>query len=135
MTAQEHESPRSGQFWVQSHIHGGYFVDQLRVSTDGWLPVDPFTRDIEVPAGSVLLDHVLRTAVDGGILYLTRHGRRVAGIVPADVAETFEEAEPDMDPLLGLLEVVNDHEARCGAPPADVAAEVDAQWAAAAAGR
>jgi antitoxin (DNA-binding transcriptional repressor) of toxin-antitoxin stability system len=33
------------------------------------------------------------TIRDGGIVYLTRYGRRVAAIVPADVAENYERME------------------------------------------
>jgi prevent-host-death family protein len=33
------------------------------------------------------------TVRDGGIVYLTRYGRRVAAIVPADVAENYERME------------------------------------------
>lgn len=33
------------------------------------------------------------TVRDGGIVYLTRYGRRVAAIVPADLAENYERME------------------------------------------
>jgi prevent-host-death family protein len=33
------------------------------------------------------------TVRDGGIVYLTRYGRRVAAIVPADIAENYERME------------------------------------------
>ncbi|MGH3628141.1 MAG: hypothetical protein ACRDRL_11980 [Sciscionella sp.] len=37
--------------------------------------------------------HSVRRHPDGGIVYLTRYGRRVAAIVPADVAENYERME------------------------------------------
>ncbi|MBV9312912.1 MAG: type II toxin-antitoxin system Phd/YefM family antitoxin [Pseudonocardia sp.] len=33
------------------------------------------------------------TIRDGGIVYLTRYGRRVAALVPADIAENYERME------------------------------------------
>ena len=33
------------------------------------------------------------TIRDGGVVYLTRYGRRVAALVPADVAENYERIE------------------------------------------
>lgn len=33
------------------------------------------------------------TVRDGGIVYLTRYGRRVAALVPADIAENYERME------------------------------------------
>lgn len=32
---------------------------------------------------------------DGGVVYLTRYGKRIAALVPADVAETYERIEDD----------------------------------------
>lgn len=57
---------------------------------------------------------------DGGIVYLTRYGRRVAAIVPADVAESYEhmenaylsaladEARADTEPPLSTAELVKE---------------------------
>lgn len=39
-----------------------------------------------------LLDTQIR---DGGVVYLTRYGRRVGAVVPAEVAERLEELEDD----------------------------------------
>ncbi len=57
---------------------------------------------------------------DGGIVYLTRYGRRVAAIVPADVAENYErmedaylsaladEAKTDPDAPLSTAELIKE---------------------------
>jgi len=50
----------------------------------------------EVPVSSARerLPELLDTAVhDGGVVYLTRYGRRVGAIVPAELAERIEELE------------------------------------------
>jgi antitoxin Phd len=44
-----------------------------------------------------LADVVSRAAYAGRITYITRHGRRIAAIVPADVAEAMERAEDAED--------------------------------------
>jgi antitoxin (DNA-binding transcriptional repressor) of toxin-antitoxin stability system len=60
------------------------------------------------------------TVRDGGIVYLTRYGRRVAAIVPADVAENHEhmenaylsaladEARTDTEPPLSTAELIKE---------------------------
>ena len=50
-------------------------------------------QEIEVPRGSALLEHLLDRVRLGGRVYLTRDGQRVAGVVPADVAETIDPEE------------------------------------------
>jgi prevent-host-death family protein len=64
-----------------------------------------------------LVDTVIR---DGGTVYLTRYGRRVAALVPADVAEEHErledaylsaladEAKADTDPPLSTSELIKE---------------------------
>jgi hypothetical protein len=62
-------------------------------------------REIEVPPGWPLFDHLLIEAMSGAVTYLTRDGRRLAAVVPADVAESMlqEPADGDADdpPPLG----------------------------------
>lgn len=41
------------------------------------------------------LPELLEEVRDGGIVYLTRYGRRIAALVPADVAENHEHMEDD----------------------------------------
>lgn len=101
------------------------------VSTDSWMPLDPFARDLEMPWGSPVFEHLAAVATGGGTVYLTRFGRRVAAIVPADVAESAEVAEPDREPGAGARELVAEAQERVGPVPPEIAAEVDRQWAAA----
>ena len=54
--------------------------------------------EIEVPRGSSLLEHLLHRTRLGGRVYLTRDGRRVAGVVPADVAESIDTEEDGPNP-------------------------------------
>ena len=60
-------------------------------------------REIDVPPGSGLLEHLVATATVGGTIYLTRDGQRIAAVVPADVAESIERepAAGDADGLAG----------------------------------
>lgn len=41
------------------------------------------------------LPELLEEVRDGGIVYLTRYGRRIAALVPADVAENYERIEDE----------------------------------------
>ena len=43
------------------------------------------------------VERLAQAARDGELVYLTSHGKRVAAVVPADVAEQFERAEDDQD--------------------------------------
>jgi len=43
------------------------------------------------------VERLARAASDDELIYLTSHGRRVAAVVPADIAEQFERAEDDQD--------------------------------------
>ena len=64
-----------------------------------------------------LADTVIR---DGGVVYLTRYGRRVAALVPADLAEDHEhiedaylsaladEAKADTEPPLSTPELIKE---------------------------
>ena len=109
-----------------------FFNGSIWFSADGSLAlVDRNAREIELPRGSALFEHLAETAAGGGIVYLTRHGRRVAAVVPVDVAEALEQAEPDQDPHAALQELLDEAEARVGPVPPEIAAEVDRQWAAA----
>jgi hypothetical protein len=135
MTTQSTEPPRLGPQW---HTSSGQFSgstylahSRISISTDEVLPIDPAARDIEIPRSSALFEHLAATAVRGGVVYLTLFGHRVAAVVPADVAESFERAEPDREPGAGLRELLADSEARLGPVPPEIAAEVDRQWDAA----
>jgi hypothetical protein len=134
--ATEPEPPRPQ--WTNTYALAGgnnYLAGRtITFSVDSWMPVDTAAREIELPRGSTVFEHFLQVALSGGVLYLTRHGRRVAAIVPADVAESFEAAEPDREPGAGLREILEDAEARVGPVPPEIAAEVDRQWDAALAG-
>ena len=102
------------------------------ISADGSLAlVDANAREMELPRASAVFEHLAAIAGGGGVVYLTRFGRRVAAVVPADVAEALEQAEPDEDPQAALQELLDEAEARVGPVPPEIAAEVDRQWAAA----
>jgi hypothetical protein len=138
MTTQTSEAaPTTGPQWhspIERLTTTTYLAAaSIVVSPDTVLPVDPTAREIEIPRGSVLFEHLARSAQDGGTLYLTRDGRRIAGVVPADVAESLEGSEPDDEPGAGIRELLAEAESRVGPVPPEIAAEVDRQWAAAAA--
>lgn len=114
------------------HFTTGYFqTGNIVFGGDEAPPIDPTAKDIELPRHSVLLHHLVGAVADGGAVYLTLYGRRVAAVVPADVAESWEGEEPDLEPGAGLQEILDDMEARVGPVPPDIAEEVDRQWAAA----
>jgi len=46
-------------------------------------------RELEVPAGSPVLDELVSAAERGAFIRLTRNGRRVAAVVPAEIAESL----------------------------------------------
>ena len=118
----------------QLRTYSFYNATNNWISTDGsLLLVDVHAREVELPRGSALFEHLALTASGGGILYLTRHGRRVAAVVPADVGESIEQAESDRDRQADLQELLDEAEDRVGPVPPEVATEVDRQWAAAAA--
>ncbi len=73
-----------------SHLSGPVFVG-------GEVPIllGPDGQEIEVPRSSALLRHVLDRVRLGGRVYLTLDGERVAGVVPADVAESIDPVEPE----------------------------------------
>lgn len=41
------------------------------------------------------MPELIETVRDGGVVYLTRYGRRIAALVPADMAENYERIEDD----------------------------------------
>lgn len=61
------------------------------------LPAPDPSGVVEVPATDARahLYELLDLAEDGRFVYLTRHGRRVAALMPADVAENYERIEDD----------------------------------------
>lgn len=132
MTAQEAEpgelAPRNsfGHFAVRSYLAG-----TMTVTSDP-VVLDPYSREIEVPPSSPVFATIVRHALDGGFLYLTRHGRRVAAIVPVEVADNLEEEDSDRDRQADLQELLDEAEGRLGPVPPEIQAEVDRLWATAA---
>jgi hypothetical protein len=113
--------------------HGGIHLAGHRVvvSLDDSVPFDP-SQDVEVPRYSPLWQHLLGVTWAGGVAYLTSFGRRVAAVVPADVAESMLRVEEDLDDhRIALRELLADSEARLGPIPPEVQTEVDRRWAAA----
>jgi len=54
----------------------------------------PDDMEVTVTDARGQLPDLLDTQVrDGGVVYLTRYGRRIGAVVPADVAERIEELE------------------------------------------
>lgn len=135
MTAQPIEPHPAGPRIERST---GYFASgfyqasgNIVFSADEALPIDPNAREFEIPRTSTLLHHLASAVGHGGVVYLTLYGRRVAAVVPADVAESWEDEEPDREPGAGLREILEDMEARVGPVPPEIAEEVDRKWAAA----
>jgi antitoxin (DNA-binding transcriptional repressor) of toxin-antitoxin stability system len=75
-------------FLAVSHLSGTVVVG-------GDVPVLLRTdrQEIEAPRGSGLLEYLIDRVRLGGRVYLTRDGQRVAGVVPADVAESIDPEE------------------------------------------
>ncbi len=54
----------------------------------------PHQVEVTVTDAQVTLPELIDTEVrDGAVVYLTRYGRRVGAVVPAEVAERFEQWE------------------------------------------
>jgi hypothetical protein len=70
---------------------------QLSIRGGGEPTLVSSTGDIEVPLGSPILEHLLALATIGGFQYLTRNGRRVAAVIPADIAESLQAEPGDLD--------------------------------------
>jgi antitoxin (DNA-binding transcriptional repressor) of toxin-antitoxin stability system len=49
-------------------------------------------QDVELPSGSPILEQLVDAVASGTVTYLTRWGRRVAAIVPADLAASAHES-------------------------------------------
>lgn len=133
MSAETIEPPHLGPRIDRSygHVTTGYFqTGNIVFGGDDAPPIDPTARDFELPRHSVLLHHLVGAVAAGGSVYLTLHGRRVAAVVPADLAESLERAEPDREPGVGLREILDDMEARVGPVPPEVAERMDQQWGA-----
>lgn len=94
------------------------------------LLVDMTDREIEVPEGSGLLDHLLATAEAGGTIYLVRDGVRVAAVVPADVAESLglDGAGDGADAVERAADLVAEADLSNGPVPQDKVDEVDREW-------
>ncbi len=87
-------------------------------------------REIEVPEGSGLLDHLIATAEVGGTIYLMRDGVRVAAVVPADVAESLaaDGAEGDLDAIDRAGDLAAEADLSNGPVTQDDLDEVDREW-------
>jgi hypothetical protein len=87
-------------------------------------------KEIEVPVGSPVLDHLLAAAMIGTVTYLTREGRRIAAVVPADIAESLlhdplgQEAEDGPAPAgtgrRRLQDLIREHGVRPVPDPAEL---------------
>lgn len=126
----------NNDFWdnrIAGLFAGSHLSGSVTISPDGSSTVlDPHARDVEAPAGSALFEHLLRNAGRGGFIYLTRDGRRVAAVVPADVAESLEQddqatSQDHDERMANLQELLDDAEARLGAVPQEVQDEVEQQ--------
>jgi prevent-host-death family protein len=62
-------------------------------------PVDPAGdhRVMELPASEARsrISELLDAVADGEFIYLTRRGKRVAALMPADIAENYEKIEDE----------------------------------------
>jgi len=82
---------------------------------------EPGPREIPVTDARTQLAEVIEHVGTGEIIYLTRHGRRVAAIVPVDDAEALERAE---DAYLSRLAAQAVAEGGEPIPMADLIAEL-----------
>jgi prevent-host-death family protein len=82
---------------------------------------EPGPWEIPVTEARTQLAEVIEHAGTGEIIYLTRHGRRVAAIVPVDGAEALERAE---DAYLSRLAAQAEAEGGEPIPMADLIAEL-----------
>ncbi len=53
------------------------------------------TREVPVTEARNRMAELIDAVADGEFVYLTRRGRRVAALMPADVAEHYEQIEDD----------------------------------------
>jgi prevent-host-death family protein len=62
-------------------------------------PVDPAgdRRAMELPASEARsrISELLDAVADGEFVYLTRRGKRIAALMPADIAENYEKIEDE----------------------------------------
>jgi prevent-host-death family protein len=69
-------------------------MDKMYIIYMTALPLGPHEVEINVTDARGQLSELLDTRVrDGDVVYLTRYGRRVGAVVPADVAERLAELE------------------------------------------
>jgi antitoxin (DNA-binding transcriptional repressor) of toxin-antitoxin stability system len=94
--------------------------------------LDPRSRAVEMPTYSTIFEYLRRLTAAGSSIYITRSGEPVFAVVPVAILEALEE-DDERDRQADLQDLLNDSEARMGPVPAEVAAEVDRQWRAAAA--
>jgi hypothetical protein len=69
--------------------HASGRIDVAVRPADGPTLVCMDDQEIEIPAGWPLLDRLLAAAMTGAVTYLARDGRRVAAVLPADLAESI----------------------------------------------
>lgn len=70
------------------------YVAYMMYMTYIWSMSAPHDLEVTVTDARGQLPELLETQVrDGGVVYLTRYGRRVGAVVPADVAERIAELE------------------------------------------
>jgi hypothetical protein len=64
-------------------------IDMTVETVGGPTLVSMTDQEIEVPAGFPFLDRLVAAAMIGAVTYITREGRRVAAVLPADIAESI----------------------------------------------
>jgi hypothetical protein len=69
--------------------HASGQIDVTVRTAGGPTLVSMSDQEIEIPMGSPFLDGLLSAAMIGTVIYLTREGRRIAAVVPADIAESL----------------------------------------------
>jgi hypothetical protein len=75
--------------------HASGRIDMTVRAAGGPTLVSITDGDVEIPEGLPVVDHLVAAAMIGTVSYVTREGRRVAAVVPADIAESMLQDPPD----------------------------------------
>jgi hypothetical protein len=131
--------PLSPRHVVRFHTNRGTIVNGSGTTllADGpsrHILVGMTDREIEVPPDSGLVDHLVDIVRNGGPVYLTRDGVRVAAVVNREVAEALaaEQEEPDPRSSAERLDILVAELDRTNGPVSqEELDEVDRTWRAA----
>ena len=96
ITVREHLSRVASRLWLL--IGSAYLLELYThdMTAEPLGQVDPpGTREIPATEARNRMAELIDAVADGEFVYLTRRGRRVAALMPADIAEHYEQIEDD----------------------------------------